>query len=135
MAKTHLSLSHDPTLANAPTGFTVTVRDIRAYTGAGWLVAPHSGRASSTTAGRITFVTRGARITVDVSKAPRDVQLLVLAPTPPRSIVIDGRSYGRSTAAALKHATVGWTFRGQPFGGAVVKLQTTGGASHVQLRF
>ena len=39
MAKTHLSLSHDATLANAPEGFTVTVRDIRAYTGAGWLVA------------------------------------------------------------------------------------------------
>ncbi len=38
MAKTHLSLSHDPTLLNAPTGFTVTVRDIRAYTGSGWLV-------------------------------------------------------------------------------------------------
>jgi formate--tetrahydrofolate ligase len=38
MAKTHLSLSHDPTLLNAPTGFTITVRDIRAYTGAGWLV-------------------------------------------------------------------------------------------------
>jgi formate--tetrahydrofolate ligase len=39
MAKTHLSLSHDPTLLNSPTGFTVTVRDVRAYTGAGWLVA------------------------------------------------------------------------------------------------
>ena len=39
MAKTHLSLSHDPKLKNAPTGFTVPVRDIRAYTGAGWLVA------------------------------------------------------------------------------------------------
>ena len=39
MAKTHLSLSHDPTLANAPAGFTVTVRDLRPYTGAGWLVA------------------------------------------------------------------------------------------------
>jgi formate--tetrahydrofolate ligase len=38
MAKTHLSLSHDPSLLNAPTGFTVTVRDVRAYTGAGWLV-------------------------------------------------------------------------------------------------
>jgi formate--tetrahydrofolate ligase len=38
MAKTHLSLSTDPLLLNAPTGFTVTVRDIRAYTGAGWLV-------------------------------------------------------------------------------------------------
>jgi formate--tetrahydrofolate ligase len=39
MAKTHLSLSHDATLTNAPTGFTVTVRDLRAYTGAGWIVA------------------------------------------------------------------------------------------------
>jgi formyltetrahydrofolate synthetase len=39
MAKTHLSLSHDPELTNAPTGFEVTIRDVRAYTGAGWLVA------------------------------------------------------------------------------------------------
>jgi formyltetrahydrofolate synthetase len=39
MAKTHLSLSADPKLANAPTGFTVGVRDLRAYTGAGWIVA------------------------------------------------------------------------------------------------
>ena len=39
MAKTHLSLSHDPTLTNAPRGFTVPVRDLRAYTGAGWIVA------------------------------------------------------------------------------------------------
>jgi formyltetrahydrofolate synthetase len=39
MAKTHLSLSHDPELLNAPTGFTVPIRAVRAYTGAGWLVA------------------------------------------------------------------------------------------------
>ena len=39
MAKTHMSLSDDPTKYCAPTGFTVTVRDLRAYTGAGWLVA------------------------------------------------------------------------------------------------
>jgi formyltetrahydrofolate synthetase len=38
MAKTHLSLSSDPTLLNAPEGFRLPVRDIRAYTGAGWLV-------------------------------------------------------------------------------------------------
>ena len=31
MAKTHLSLSDDPTLLIAPTGFTVHVRDVRAY--------------------------------------------------------------------------------------------------------
>jgi formate--tetrahydrofolate ligase len=39
MAKTHLSLSHDPKRKNAPSGFTVPVRDIRPYTGAGWLLA------------------------------------------------------------------------------------------------
>jgi formyltetrahydrofolate synthetase len=39
MAKTHLSLSDDVALTNAPTGFTLTVRDLRAYTGAGWIVA------------------------------------------------------------------------------------------------
>ncbi|HUJ55774.1 MAG TPA: formate--tetrahydrofolate ligase [Gaiellaceae bacterium] len=38
MAKTQLSLSHDPKRRNAPTGFKVPIRDVRAYTGAGWLV-------------------------------------------------------------------------------------------------
>jgi formate--tetrahydrofolate ligase len=38
MAKTHLSLSSDPALLNAPEDFTLPVRDVRAYTGAGWLV-------------------------------------------------------------------------------------------------
>ena len=38
MAKTHLSLSADPALLNAPEDFTLQVRDVRAYTGAGWLV-------------------------------------------------------------------------------------------------
>jgi formate--tetrahydrofolate ligase len=38
MAKTHLSLSADPALLGAPEDFTLQVRDLRAYTGAGWLV-------------------------------------------------------------------------------------------------
>jgi formate--tetrahydrofolate ligase len=38
MAKTHLSLSADSQLLNAPEDFEFPVRDIRAYTGAGWLV-------------------------------------------------------------------------------------------------
>ncbi|OGF45002.1 MAG: formate--tetrahydrofolate ligase [Candidatus Firestonebacteria bacterium RIFOXYC2_FULL_39_67] len=37
MAKTHLSLSHDPALKGRPTGFTLPVRDIRASIGAGFL--------------------------------------------------------------------------------------------------
>ena len=39
VAKTHLSLSHDPKLAGAPRDFVLPVRELRAYTGAGWLVA------------------------------------------------------------------------------------------------
>ena len=37
MAKTHLSLSHDPNLKGAPTGFTVPIRDVRASVGAGFI--------------------------------------------------------------------------------------------------
>jgi len=37
MAKTHLSLSHDPSLKGRPTGFTIHVRGIRAAVGAGFL--------------------------------------------------------------------------------------------------
>ena len=39
VAKTHMSLSADPALLGAPDGFRLPVRDFRAYTGAGWLVA------------------------------------------------------------------------------------------------
>ncbi|OJX39582.1 MAG: formate--tetrahydrofolate ligase [Chloroflexi bacterium 44-23] len=37
MAKTHLSISHDPTLKGVPTGFRIPVSDIKASLGAGFL--------------------------------------------------------------------------------------------------
>ncbi|MFQ5574429.1 MAG: formate--tetrahydrofolate ligase [Terriglobia bacterium] len=37
MAKTHLSLSHDPALKGRPSGFEVTIREVRASVGAGFL--------------------------------------------------------------------------------------------------
>ncbi len=37
MAKTHLSISHDPAMKNVPSGYTFPVRDIRASVGAGFL--------------------------------------------------------------------------------------------------
>jgi formyltetrahydrofolate synthetase len=37
MAKTHLSISHDPSLKGAPTGFIVPVREVRASVGAGFI--------------------------------------------------------------------------------------------------
>ncbi len=38
MVKTHLSLSHDPDLKNRPTGWTLPVRDVLIYKGAGFVV-------------------------------------------------------------------------------------------------
>src|SRR5690606_39206036 len=38
-AKTHLSLSDDPTLVGPPTGGPITVREVRLAAGAGFLVA------------------------------------------------------------------------------------------------
>jgi len=38
MVKTHLSMSHDPTLKGRPTGWTLPIRDILVYKGAGFLV-------------------------------------------------------------------------------------------------
>ena len=37
MAKTHLSLSADPSLKGVPKDFTVTVREVRASVGAGFI--------------------------------------------------------------------------------------------------
>ena len=37
MAKTHLSLSHDPALKGVPTGFVLPVREVRASVGAGFI--------------------------------------------------------------------------------------------------
>ena len=43
MAKTPLSLSHDPTLKGKPTGFTVPVKELRILAGAGFVTAVCSG--------------------------------------------------------------------------------------------
>jgi len=37
MAKTHLSLSHDPSMKGAPSGFILPIRDVRASVGAGFI--------------------------------------------------------------------------------------------------
>ncbi len=37
MAKTHLSLTHDPAVKGRPTGFDLPIREVRASVGAGFL--------------------------------------------------------------------------------------------------
>jgi formyltetrahydrofolate synthetase len=61
MAKTHLSLSHDPALKGVPKGFTVPVREVRASVGAGF-VYPLLG-AMSTMPG---LATHPAYMNVDI---------------------------------------------------------------------
>ena len=52
MAKTPLSLSHDPTRKGCPTGFVVPIRDVRASVGTGFIY-PLAG-AISTMPGLLT---------------------------------------------------------------------------------
>ncbi len=70
MAKTHLSLSDDPTLLNAPTDFTLHIRDVRAYTGAGWLV-PLCGEIMTMPG----LGSRAAAFDVDIDEQGRTVGL------------------------------------------------------------
>lgn len=62
MAKTHLSLSHDPNLKGRPRGFRVPVRDIRASIGAGYLY-PLCGEMR--TMPGLPTVPAGAKIDID----------------------------------------------------------------------
>jgi len=70
MAKTHLSLSHDPNLKGAPKNFRVPVRDVRASVGAGFLY-PLLG-AMNTMPG---LPSRPAAVDVDIDKDGKTVGL------------------------------------------------------------
>jgi formate--tetrahydrofolate ligase len=70
MAKTPLSLSADPALLGAPRDFQLPVRDVRAYTGAGWLV-PLCGEIQQMPGlGR-----QAAALSVDIDSSGRTVGL------------------------------------------------------------
>jgi formate--tetrahydrofolate ligase len=70
MAKTHLSLSADPELLGAPEGFTLPVRDVRAYTGAGWIVPLCGDITQMPGMARVS-----AAVNVDVTETGRTVGL------------------------------------------------------------
>ncbi len=70
MAKTHLSLSHDPDLKGRPTGFTLPVRDIRPSLGAGFLY-PLCGEMRTMPG----LPTRPAAVDVDIDEEGNTVGL------------------------------------------------------------
>jgi formyltetrahydrofolate synthetase len=70
MAKTHLSLSADASLLNAPEDFILPVRDVRAYTGAGWIVPLCGDITQMPGLGK-----QSAAIDVDITETGRTVGL------------------------------------------------------------
>ena len=90
MAKTHLSLSHDPLLTNAPTGFTVNVRDLRAYTGAGWIVALCGDMQTMPGLGK-----KPAAMSVDIDDHGETVGLVLASRLSPERVRPPGRTASR----------------------------------------
>jgi len=70
MAKTHLSLSHDPNLKGVPKNFRIPVRDVRASVGAGFLY-PLLGTMSTMPG----LPSRPAAVDVDIDKEGKTVGL------------------------------------------------------------
>ena len=70
VAKTQYSLSADASLLNAPHGFDIPIRDIRAYTGAGWLV-PLAGNIQQMPG----LIKDAAAYSVDIDEQGRTVGL------------------------------------------------------------
>ena len=77
VAKTHLSLSHDAELVGVPTDSVLPVRELRAYTGAGWLVAvcgatqTMPGLPAHSAAERMDFDAEGRIVGLACSQARR----------------------------------------------------------------
>jgi len=63
MAKTHLSLSHDPDRKGVPTGYTVPIREVRASVGAGFIY-PLLGKMSTMPG----LATKPAFMSIDIDK-------------------------------------------------------------------
>jgi alpha-D-xyloside xylohydrolase len=116
-----------PDVWSTPWGLSDLIRPGRA----GWLLAPGAGTTSavSTTAGRLQAMTKGRTISLRLTGAPRQTEVLVLTPRPPRSVRIGGRAAPATSLAKLRGLPTGWTTRPQPFGGVVLKLRTVNGAA------
>ena len=98
---------------------------------AGWLYAPGPGstQVQSTSAGTLTANTKGLKVDLKATGAPRELQVLVLTSARPRSVTIDGKTVFEAKPGALPGAATGWLWRPAPFGGVLLKLRTTNGSA------
>jgi alpha-D-xyloside xylohydrolase len=90
----------------------------------GWLYAPGSGRAkaSSTEFGSFAATPSGKTITLQLTHAAAQTQVLLAGMRAQRSVRIDGKLVRERTVAALRSASSGWATTTTPFPGLVLKL-------------
>ncbi len=98
---------------------------------AGWLYAPGAGttKVESSTGGTFTANTKGSKVDLQATGAPRELQVLVLTSARPSSVTIDGKTVLEAKPGALPTAATGWLWRPAPFGGVLLKLRTTNGSA------
>jgi alpha-D-xyloside xylohydrolase len=105
----------------------------------GWLVAAGSKGASGTSVdyGAIEVSTKGATTRLQVSRARRETQVVLLGKQIPTKVTIDGRAVARARSAPeLRRQPRGWAVRGgAPFAGLVLKLAPRAGRSLVTIEY
>ncbi|HET7572844.1 MAG TPA: TIM-barrel domain-containing protein [Gaiellaceae bacterium] len=104
----------------------------------GWVYAPGAAatRAADPAYGRFRASAARGSVSLGVSGAPRETQVLVATAKLPRSVKIDGHRVARArTVAGLRAARDGWLPVRTPFRGLVLKLAPVHGASSATLAF
>ncbi|RZQ63898.1 TIM-barrel domain-containing protein [Amycolatopsis suaedae] len=102
----------------------------------GWTYAPGGGVTTSVspTGGRFFAYDRGGTVTMTVSGAPAQTQVMVATPRVPKQVLIDGRPVPKAPGP-LARESAGWTTVPAPFGGVLLKLSPRAGTSAVTLTF
>jgi alpha-D-xyloside xylohydrolase len=95
---------------------------------AGWTYAPGTGTtvARNPFGGKLVGHSGNGKITLTVTGAPTETQVMVATQSIPRQVLIDGRRVPQSL-----DGRVGWTTKPAPFGGLLLKLNPRHGTSTV----
>ena len=104
----------------------------------GWLVAPgrEPSKGSSPEYGTVRLTTSGTVSALQLTRARRETQVVVLGKRSPEKVTIDGHVIPKSrSAAALRSQPQGWLVRPAPYAGIVLKLAPRAGRSRVSIEY
>ncbi len=108
------------------------VNDLDRTDRAGWLVSPQGGaHLDSPYGGKLSSHRSGRALTITVSGAPGETQLLIPGVGPGAQVWIDGKRSETLSPEQVKVASTGWTTASGEFSGMAVKLKPRHGRSVV----